>query len=151
MQKLVTIAGLMLVMFSCNSFKGSPKESLSKFLAAMENNDFDEAKKYATDESQQFLGMLENHDETQNIYSNKKFDITNVEINGNDAKAEVKAWSGATVSFALKYQHDGWKVAFNMSSILDMVKDAIKKEGVDIDKEVNKAIDSVKINLDSLP
>ncbi|HWB28570.1 MAG TPA: hypothetical protein VG738_24020 [Chitinophagaceae bacterium] len=153
MQKLVWVAIVAGVIFSCNNgTKGSPKESLEKFLSAMEKSNFTEAKKYATDDSQDFLTQLQNHSTgSENIYSNKTFNITGVEVNGDEAKAEVQAGTGATLTFNLKYQHGDWKVSFNMSAIMQMVTDVIKKEGVDINKDINKALDSIKINLDSLP
>ncbi|HVX48737.1 MAG TPA: hypothetical protein VHB48_01220 [Chitinophagaceae bacterium] len=153
MQKLLFFVLLTAMLPACTGrHNGSPKEVLSKFLTAMEKSDFAEAKKYATDDSQDFLEQLEKHTgETENIYSDKTFNVSGVQVNGDNAKADVQASTGTTISFNLKYQHDAWKVSFNMTAIMQMVTDIIKKEGMDIGKDVTKALDSVKINLDSLP
>lgn len=152
MQKLVVIAGLICVLCSCNGLKSSPKEALSNFLTAMEKNDFAEAKKYATDDSQQFLDMIGKDGKvSNNAYNGKSFEVVNVETNGDEAKAEVKTSSSTPLYFHLKNERGAWKVKFNLSALMDMVKDVIKQGGVDIEKEVNKAIDSIKINIDSLP
>ncbi len=145
-------ACLLFAAFSCNGISGSPKDSLSKFLTAMQNSNYEEAKKYATDDSQSFLDMLnKNGRPSDNVYNGKTFEIMNAETTGNDAKVEVRFSSSTPVYFHLKSEHSEWKVKFNLNSLMEMVKDLIKKEGIDIDKEVNKAIDSIKINVDSLP
>ena len=152
MKRLFLFACLLYTIPGCNTFSGSPKESLNKFITAMTKSDYEEAKKYATDDSQSFLNMIENSGKgAQNIYSDKTFDITNVEINGSEAKVEVKFSSSTPAYFRLTNEHGAWKVHFNLSALMDMVKDIIKKEGSDVDKDLNHALDSIKVNIDSLP
>lgn len=152
MKRLVLSIYLLYTFSGCSSLTGSPKDALSKFLTAMQNNNYAEAKKYATDESQSFLDMIsEKGDKTTNVYSNKTFTIKNVEVNGSDAKAEVNFSSSSPIYFRLKNQRGGWKVNFNLGALMDMVKDLLKKEGSEVDKDVNRALDSIKINPDSLP
>jgi len=119
----------------------------------MEKNDYAEAKKYATDESQSFLDMINKGENSTNVYSNKTFTIQHVEINGNEAKAQVLVSSSSStpIYFRLKNQHNQWKVNFNLGALMDMVKDIIKTEGNEVEKDVNEALDSIKINMDSLP
>jgi len=152
MKRLALSVCLLCVFFGCNTPASSPKEALSRFLTAMQHNNYAEAKKYATDESQSFLDMINKDDRhSANVYTNKTFNITNIDINGSDAKVQVNFSSSTPVIFRLKNQHNAWKVNFNLGALMDMVKDIIKKEGTDIDKDINKALDSIKINLDSLP
>jgi hypothetical protein len=155
MKRLVLSVCLLCAFFGCSTTTGSPKEELSKFLTAMQKSDFAEAKKYATDESQSFLDMINKGDgQSTNMYGNKTFTITNVEVNGDEAKAQVLFSSSSPVVFRLKQQHNTWKVNFNISALMDMLKDIMKIDGTDVEKDVHdalKSIDSIKINLDSLP
>jgi len=141
--------------YSCNTNNNDtdgPKEAMSNFLMAMENSNFEEAKKYATEDSQDFLEMIDKDDNnTGNAYKDKKFTITSAETNGDDAKVGVRFKGNAALSFHLKKQQGQWKVAFNLNAMLDMVKELIKNEGTDIEKDVKNALDSLTINSDSIP
>lgn len=155
MKILLFAACLLCFVYSCNTNKNDtdgPKKAMSKFLMAMENNNFEEAKKYATEDSQDFLEMIDKDDNnTGNAYKDKKFDITTVETHGDDANVGVRFKGNTALNFHLKKQQGQWKVAFNLNAMLDMVKDLMKKEGTDIEKDVKKALDSITINLDSIP
>jgi len=152
MKFLLLVACLLCFACACNNATGNPKDALGSFLAAMQDNNYEEAKKFATDDSQSFLNMLDKDgNQTNNVYKDKKYEITHVEATGDDAKATVQFKGNTSVNFHLKNEHGAWKVQFNLSAMMDMVKDLIKMKGVDIDKEVNQALDSIKINLDSLP
>lgn len=119
---------------------------------AMENNNFEEAKKYATEDSQDFLGMIDKDDNnTGNAYKDKKFDITTVETHGDDANVGVRFKGNTALNFHLKKQQGQWKVAFNLNAMLDMVKDLMKTDGIDIQKEIDNAKDSIENLPDSLP
>jgi len=154
MKVLLFVACILCFVYSCNNNNDAdgPKKALNSFLTAMENNNFEQAKRYATDESQQFLEMIDKDDDNgDNIYKDKKFDITTVETHGDDSKVGVRFKGNTSVNFHLKKQDGRWKVDFNLNAMMDMVKDLMKNEGIDINKDVNKALDSIKINLDSLP
>lgn len=155
MKILLFAACLLCFVYSCNTNKNDtdgPKKAMSKFLTAMENNNFEEAKEYATEDSQDFLEMIDKDDNnTGNAYKDKKFDITTVETHGDDANVGVRFKGNTALNFHLKKQQGQWKVAFNLNAMLDMVKDLMKKEGTDIEKDVKKALDSITINLDSIP
>jgi len=152
MKICLVLACLLCFACSCNGVSGDPKESLNNFLTAMQNNNYAEAKKYATDDSQGFINMIDKDgNEANNVYKDKKFEVTHVDINGDDAKATVQFKGNTGLRFHLKKEHGAWKVQFNLAAMMDMAKDLLKLDGTDIDKEVNKALDSIKINLDSLP
>lgn len=154
MKILLFAACLFIFLNGCNTNNDTdgPKKAINNFLMAMENNDFEKAKEYATEDSQEFLEMInKNDDNTSNVYKDKKFDVTTVETHGDDAKVGVKFKGNTALSFHLKKQQGQWKVAFNLNAMLDMVKDLMKKEGTDIEGDVKKALDSIKINLDSMP
>jgi len=155
MKTLSAIVCLPFVLFACSGGSYmSPKETLTKFLTALQHGDFAEAKKYATANSQSFLDMAGKSDNgAADVYKNQDFTITdNVSINGDEAAVEVKDNSGGQgVNFRLQKQSGAWKVEFNLTTLFDMAKDALKKTGVDVKKEVQGAIDSLKTDLDSLP
>jgi hypothetical protein len=151
MKVLLFVACLACAFFSCDNISGSPKQSLTNFLTALDNSNFTEAKKYATSDSQGLLDLVSKGSYSGNVYNGKTFTINTIEVNGDEAKAEVIYSPGTTQSFKMRREHDEWKVEYSFSALIDMAKDVIKKEGIDIDKEVKKAVDSIKINLDSLP
>ncbi len=150
MKKLIAVICLLLIFTGCTT-SNSPKEALTKFLDAMHNSNFEEAKKYATSDSQSFLDMInKNNQESDNVYKDKDFTITTEEIKDGDAKVEVK-FSNLPVVFRLKKEYNQWKVEFNLDAMINMAKDVMKEKGIDIQKDVDHAIDSIKINTDSLP
>jgi len=141
---------------ACNTAgSGDPKVALDNFLTAMQKSDFEEAKKFTTEDSQGMMNMLtKDGEKSSNVYKDKKFEITHVGIEGSTAKAAVKfdGNSRVQVIFTLKKEDGAWKVRFNLSAMMDMAKDVLKDlQGIDIDKDVNDAIDSIKIDEDSLP
>ncbi len=143
---------LVFVGFGCGS-SSSPKQVLAKFLTAMEHGDFKEAKKYATADSQSFLNMIgDNSSGSADVYKDQDLIVTdNVVINGSEADVEVKTTSGGTgMNFHLQKENGNWKVSFNMGSLLNTAIDAIKKAGPDVQKDVKKALDSLKVGLDSI-
>jgi len=155
MKKLL-VCGCMLGMLflsGCNS-ASSPKAVLAKFLTAMEHGDIQEAKKYASADSQSFLNMVgENNNGTVDVYKNEDFVVTdNIRINGNDAKVEVRGKSSDTgIDFSLRKEDGGWKVVFNLGALFNTAIEGFKKAGQDVKKEINNALDSIKTSLDSLP
>jgi hypothetical protein len=131
----------------------SPKETLTKFLTAMEHEQFAEAKKYATADSQSFLDMIsKSNNASADVYKDQDFTTTGkVSINGDEADVEVRGNGSSGIDFHLKKESGAWKVDFNLNALFNMVKGVLKKTGTDVQKEVDQAIDSIKIGLDSLP
>ncbi len=153
MKLLFAVVCLLCIISACNVVSSaSPKETLTKFLTAMEHGDFKEAKKYATSDSQSFLDMAaKSTNGAADLYKDQDFNVTDkVNVNGDEATVEVKNNSaGQGAKFRLQKEGGAWKVEFNLSALLNMAKDALKDVGTDVQKEVNEAIDSIKIDLDS--
>ncbi len=148
---MALITGLVLLAaVSCKSGGGDPKETVEHFFTALKDKKFDEAKKYATKESQSLLDMIGSlsqkiPDSTSNKAKEEKFDVTNVKINGDAATADVVPTdksAGLTVN--LKKEDGQWKVAFDKSSLMKMSMDQAQKQGVDVQKELSGALDSAK-------
>ncbi len=77
---------LMAGLTSCTQ-SNSPRPVAEKFLSALQNRDFDEAKKFSTKETVKLLQVLERisrEDTTQSIINNK-IEIISEEISGNKA------------------------------------------------------------------
>jgi len=111
---------------------------------------FDEAKKYATKDSQGMLDLLNSlgKDSKEPPEENGAFEINNEKIEGENATVDVV--SGAQnmpVTFSLKKEDDGWKVAFDKNSLMRTGINAAEKSGNDI----NDNADSLKRAMDSLP
>ncbi|MDO4228307.1 MAG: DUF4878 domain-containing protein [Capnocytophaga sp.] len=98
---------------SCSS--NSPKAVAEKFITAMENGDFEEAKKYADDSMGQLLGMLGGLEkDLQKEKEKKKITITRAEEDGDKAKVFYKVeGEEKEKDIDLKKVDGKWKVTFN--------------------------------------
>ncbi|MFK8274768.1 lumazine-binding protein [Capnocytophaga cynodegmi] len=115
---------LNLVMFSMFLFVScsgdSPRKVAEKFLEAMENQNFEEAKKYSDDSMKQLLNMLDSMPKDNNKKAeNAKVKVTKIEENGDKAKvfyivesSEIQEESKEQ-SIDLKKVDGNWKVSFN--------------------------------------
>ena len=129
---LVLLTGFTLAtVVSCKS--GGPEDTVKKFFHAIQDKKFDEAKKYATKDSQSLLDMLAGFsknvpDSAQAKAKEDQFDVTNVKVNGDNATADVVSKDPkekkAPLTINLKKEEGKWKVAFDKSSIMKMATDA---------------------------
>ena len=115
---LLGIAALVITASGCQSGSGgNPKEVLSQFFKALSKKDVDQAKKYATKDSDGMLNMMEMgmkmSGDMQNDHADKMFEMMqNVEmgdpvINGDQATVNVTdKKSGESTDFLLK-KEDG--------------------------------------------
>jgi hypothetical protein len=149
-----------LIFIACKS-GGDPKAVTENFFDALNKKDFTTAKKYATKESQSFLGMLEGaaamaKDKDTSGIKKDKVNVSNVKIDGDNATVSVTGGDDGTHSLTvhLKKEDGAWKVAFDKNAITNMATDAMKEGGADMQDKMNGALDSAKqkINesLDSL-
>lgn len=126
---LLGIAAFAIAVSGCQSGGGgNPKEVLSQFFKALSKKDVDQAKKYATKDSDGMLNMMEMgmkmSGDMQNDHADKMFEMMqNVEmgdpvINGDQATVTVTdKKSGESTDFLLKKEDGNWKVAFDMSTL----------------------------------
>lgn len=140
---------LVFLVTSCSS--NSPKVVAEKFLTEMENQNFEEAKKYADDSMKQLLSMLDGMPKGNNKKAeNVKVKVVRVEENGDKAKAFYIV-EGNDVEGESKEQNidlkkvDGkWKVSFNKE---DTNKEDMKNQGMDSELDQD---DSLQIEKDTL-
>lgn len=135
MKKLVflTLSAFMaLTTISCKD-SSSPKETAEKFFTALQSEKFDEAKKYATKESQSIIDMVSSLAKAPGADKKEKkapgkVETSNEKIEGETATVDVKEEGKAkTTTLNLKKEDGQWKVAFDKSSIMKMgAKDRTK-------------------------
>lgn len=147
----------------------SPKTVLSKFFDAMAKEDFVEAKKYITKDSEGVMGMVEmgnksKSDTTKNMFSKDKIKLGNEVINGDRAEVTVtEIENGESNNFILKKENNMWKVAFDKSTLMEMAKKKMKEKGLDrpkVDssvilknptaKDLERMLDSAHSSLDRI-
>jgi len=167
MKKIIALLPFFFFMLlSCNSgsSKNNPKEVLTEFFAALSKKDIQKVKELATADSEGMINLMQMS--TRNMeapiggdqFNPDKLNIGEPTIENNIAKIPVTEKStGETVAFNLKKEDGGWKVAFDMSTIVNMVKEKLNKAGIqgeDIDsfmknptgkesEEFNKHLDSI--------
>lgn len=151
---LTAITILLLGAFSCNTNSSDPKGVLMSFMNALGKKDINEAKKYATKDSEAMLGMIQMGmsmapDSTKNnkIYDKNNMEFGEAVISGDKASVPVKdKKSGETINYTLKKESGAWKVAFDKSTMMDMGKEKMKEHGMD----GNNMMDSASKMLDNL-
>ena len=153
----LVITFLALLFTGCKSGGGGdPKLVLNKFIDAMAAKNLDEARKYITKDSEGMMGMLEmamNNmpaDAVQHPFKKENMDLGEAVIDGDNARVPVKEkTSGEVIDFMLKKESGEWKVAFDMSTLMEMGQKKMKEHGNNIDmKDMDSMIGN--LNIDSL-
>lgn len=158
---LLGITVFVLVLSGCQSGgSGNPKEVLSQFFKALSKKDVDQAKKYATKDSEGMLNMMEMgmkmSANMQNDHADKMLemmqnvDMGNPVINGDKATITVKdKKSGESTDFILRKENGNWKVAFDMATLMEMGNQKMKEHGMEnmnmdsMKHSMNEAMDSM--------
>lgn len=160
---VVAIAICFIVLSGCKSAgKGDPKEVLHNFLTALSQKDFTKAKTYATQDSDGMISMMEmgmqsmqnnngeNHeDKMMELVKNMK--IGSAVIDGNNATVPVMdSKSNESTDFLLKKEKGNWKVAFDMSTLMNMANKKMKEHGMDMNSpEIREKMDSAMQKMQS--
>jgi hypothetical protein len=137
----LTIA--VIVFSGCKSAgKGDPKEVLHNFLTALSQKDFAKAKTLATQDSDGMIsmmkmGMQSMQNENQGGHADKMMEMINnmkmgsPVINGDRATVPVTdSKSNESTDFLLKKEKGDWKVAFDMSTLMEMANKKMKEHGM---------------------
>ena len=145
---LLAITSFAIVLSGCQSGgSGNPKEVLTQFLNALAKKDVASAKKFATKDSEGMLDMMQmGMQNLNNDHANKMLELTknmeigDVGIKGDQATVTVKdKKSGESTDFLLKKEDGNWKVAFDMSTLMEMANKKMKEHGMG-----NMNMDSMK-------
>ncbi|MEO8852565.1 MAG: DUF4878 domain-containing protein [Ginsengibacter sp.] len=138
---LTTATLLLIIIAGCKSgTTGNPKEVLNKFFSALSKKDFDGAKKFATKDSDGMISMMQmgmqHMQGMNNSHSDKMLEMINnmnmgdAVINGDTATVTVTdKKSNESTDFLLKKENGDWKVAFDMSTLMEMANKKMKEQG----------------------
>jgi len=127
MKKIILSAAAVVLMISMIGCKegGDPKTVVMNFYDALGKKDFDEAKKYATNETKGTLDMLKSFaamgskDTKDEKYDKSKMIFGDPKIDGDKATVEVKNKdTNETETINLKKENGEWKVAFDKSEMM---------------------------------
>ncbi|MEO9022732.1 MAG: hypothetical protein ABI237_05750 [Ginsengibacter sp.] len=156
---LLSITAFLIVLSGCQSGSSeNPKEVFTQFMNALSKKDIASAKKLATKDSEGMMDMMQmgmqnlNNDHASKMLGfTKNMEIGDAVINGDQATIAVKDKStGESSDFLLKKESGDWKVAFDMSTLMEMANKKMQEHGMgnmnmDSMKEgVNKAMDSLR-------
>ncbi len=128
---------------------GDPKEVLLKFFDAITKKDIEEAKKYATKDSEGMMGLvqmgMQSMGDKQNDmlhYEKENTDIGAAIIDGDKAIVPVKdKKSGEITDFTLRKESGVWKVAFDKSTLMEMAQKKMKEHGMgNMQKDMNDSM-----------
>jgi len=129
---------------------GNPNEVLKHFFDSISKKDFTNAKKYATKDSDGMISMMEmgmqnmnneHGDKMMEMIKNMQMD--NPVINGDRATVLVKdRISGESTEFLLKKENGDWKVAFDMSTLMEMANKKMKEHGMSGMDSLNGMMDT---------
>lgn len=141
MKKIIVIivAALVVILPGCKSGSGAnPKEVLNHFFDALSKKDINEAKKYATKDSEGMLSMMQmGMQNMNNEHADRMMEMVNNMQMGNATVTGDKATvpvtdkkSGETTDFLLKKENGDWKVAFDMATLMEMANKKMKEHGM---------------------
>jgi uncharacterized protein DUF4878 len=151
---IILIAAFVVILPGCKSGSGAnPKEVLNHFFDALSKRDINEAKKYATKDSEGMLSMVQmGMQNMNNEHADKMLEMINnmqmgdATISGDQATVPVKdKKSGETTNFLLKKESGDWKVAFDMATLMEMANKKMKEHGSNAMGNMNRS-DSADMN-----
>ncbi|MBL7701349.1 MAG: DUF4878 domain-containing protein [Ferruginibacter sp.] len=166
MKKLLVMALAFSTLYinSCKSGGGDPKAVLTSFFDAMAKKDIAAARKIATADSKATFDLMEMgmkmmdnvaEDKTNEQFDKSKMEMGEAKIDGDRATINVKEKkSGDAVDFVLKKEGGEWKVAMDMTTMMNMGDRKMKQEGItdeqmgdmkeEMEKFKNMNVDSLK-------
>ena len=150
---LIALTFCVVIFTGCQTGSGeNPKEVLKHFFDAVAKRDFTTAKKYATNDSEGMLSMMqmgmqnmknEHAERMMNFIQN--IDMEDGVISGDSATVAVKDKnSGESSIFLLKKEKGNWKVAFDMSTLMGTANKKMKEHGMRGTDSMDGVIDSAE-------
>ncbi|MBK7882652.1 MAG: DUF4878 domain-containing protein [Chitinophagaceae bacterium] len=124
------------------------------FFDAIQKKDIDAAKDLATADSKSMLNIIDMALKVKSDFKLDEFDQSNMEfseakINGDNATVSVKEkTSGEATNLSLKKENGEWKVAFDLSSLMEMGVEQMKNSGTGITDSISNSFD--QLNIDSI-
>ena len=156
MKKFVVLlsASFAVTFFGCRSGSGAePKIVLSHFFDALAHKNMDQAKKYVTSDSEGMMDMMQMgmngmaDSSNQIMFKKENMDIGEAMIEGDRAIIRVRdKRAGEETDFVLKKESGGWKVAFDLSTLMEMAQKKMKEHGMNGMEGMDNAIDFMDID-----
>jgi len=163
--KKIIVLGLTvfaIILSGCKSTgKGDPKEVLHNFLTALSQKDFTKAKTLATQDSDGMISMMEmgmqsmqnaneggHADKMMEMINNMK--MGSAVIDGDKATVPViDSKTNESTDFLLKKEKGDWKVAFDMSTLMEMANKKMQEHGMQgLDSaRIREGMDSAMSNM----
>ncbi len=152
----IAVTAFVILLSGCKSGgTGSPKDVLHDFFTALSKKDFDGAKKYATKDSDGMISMMEmgmkSMQNMSNDHSDKMLEMINnmkmgdAVVDGDKATITITdKKSNESTDFLLKKENGDWKVAFDMSTLMEMANKKMKEHGMN-------GMDSLQENMQRMP
>ncbi|MEO6894098.1 MAG: hypothetical protein ABI136_03625 [Ginsengibacter sp.] len=153
-----------IILSGCKSAgNGDPKEVLQNFLTALSQKDFTKAKTLATQDSDGMISMMEMgmqsmQNNSEDSHADKMMELVknmsigSATIDGDKATVPVTdSKSREATDFLLKKEKGNWKVAFDMSTLMNMASKKMKEHGVDMNSpEIREKMDSAMQNMQKM-
>jgi hypothetical protein len=151
-----------IILSGCKSAgKGDPKEVLHNFLTALSQKDFAKAKTLATQDSDGMISMMEMgmqnmQNANQGDHADKMMEMINnmkmgpAVIDGDKATVPViDSKTNESTDFLLKKEKGDWKVAFDMSTLMEMANKKLQEHGMQgLDSgRIREGMDSAMSNM----
>jgi len=129
----ILFMALPILIYSCSG-GGSPSQVADKFLNALQDGDFETAKKYSTEKSQDFLGDLAEMYKSMEVmdldHETKDITVTNESIDG-DKSIVSYTEDGDSMEITLVKENGSWKVAFDKETLMGGAFDSMWDEDED--------------------
>lgn len=137
---IIPVFAVLAVLFvSACAKSDSPEKTINSFLNAVNAKKWDEAKGFATKESESMIDMVKGFaDMMPDSASAMKFEIVKdkTKIDGDNAEVTVKDENSNEMAYKLKKQDGAWKVDFTMEALMgdmsteDMTQDMNDMSGM---------------------
>ncbi len=146
----VIIIGTILLIGACTK-SNSPEKTVTGFIEAINNRNWEAAKSHATKESESMIDMVKGFADMvpDSAYTPLKFEIVKDKtlIEGDKATVVSKDENGNEMSYQVLLVDGTWKVNFTMEAIMgDMKTDEILDEAMD---SMSETMESIEIEGDT--
>jgi len=153
----ILITGL-LILNGCNSETQKPEIVVTSFFDALNKQDFETAKEFATKKSEPILDMISLAANFQiekmdsSMFDKSRLEFGTPKIDGDSAIIEVSIKnSNEFIPLKLKKEDGDWKVAFDAETLMKMGLDKLKTEGRKNGQQLDKELEIIQnMPLDSL-
>jgi PBP1b-binding outer membrane lipoprotein LpoB len=145
---LISILLFSMIWLSCSN-QGSPGDVAVQFIEYLQEKDWENAKKLATEDSKPMINMIQLMGEggMEGLFEKQDMEVDNVEQKGNKAEVMLSFENGDKRKIALRKENSEWKVVFSKTGLMDDMMDMDIFDGLD---SLDLDLDFTKPEIDSL-